>query len=137
MQSRSPLWLIQRCHAVRFTIASPRLRTFASTASRRATSAPELYDVVCVGGGPAGLSLLAGLSTVRIDTALTITNAIRPRSFPSNLWPQGCSYRGTGSREEPNPDIFTDGLLQPMQLSYSGFCPIFAGYDVMTSCLSQ
>ena len=25
------------------------------------TSAPEIYDVVCVGGGPAGLSLLTGL----------------------------------------------------------------------------
>lgn len=33
----------------------------ASTAS---SDQPEIYDVVCVGGGPAGLSVLAALSTL-------------------------------------------------------------------------
>ena len=33
------------------------LRRYASSASVN----PDIYDVVCVGGGPAGLSLLAGL----------------------------------------------------------------------------
>lgn len=33
------------------------LRRHASSASVH----PDIYDVVCVGGGPAGLSLLAGL----------------------------------------------------------------------------
>lgn len=33
-------------------------RRFASTAS----TSPEIYDVVTVGGGPAGLALLAALS---------------------------------------------------------------------------
>lgn len=32
-----------------------RSRSFATTAP------PDIYDVVCVGGGPAGLSLLAAL----------------------------------------------------------------------------
>lgn len=32
-------------------------------ASQSVTSKPDIYDVVCVGGGPAGLSLLAALST--------------------------------------------------------------------------
>lgn len=34
---------------------SLRRRTFASSAQ------PDIYDVVCVGGGPAGLSLLTAL----------------------------------------------------------------------------
>jgi ubiquinone biosynthesis monooxygenase Coq6 len=33
-------------------------RTYATEAT------PEIYDVVCVGGGPAGLSFIAGLSIV-------------------------------------------------------------------------
>jgi ubiquinone biosynthesis monooxygenase Coq6 len=44
------------------------MRTFApassySTSTAPATSAPspDVYDVVCVGGGPAGLSLVAAL----------------------------------------------------------------------------
>lgn len=31
--------------------------------SSKPSSIPEIYDVVCVGGGPAGLGLLAALST--------------------------------------------------------------------------
>ena len=45
-----------------------RIRSFATTASLSgATSTsipnkrPDVYDVVCVGGGPAGLSLVAAL----------------------------------------------------------------------------
>ncbi|KAH9873425.1 hypothetical protein IAQ61_004048 [Plenodomus lingam] len=34
--------------------------------------APEVYDVVCVGGGPAGLSLLAGLKASPITSGLKI-----------------------------------------------------------------
>ena len=38
------------------------VRTQLYTRQRCAsTSAPEIYDVVCVGGGPVGLSLLTGL----------------------------------------------------------------------------
>ncbi|OCL10428.1 ubiquinone biosynthesis monooxygenase COQ6 [Glonium stellatum] len=36
------------------------------------TSAPEIYDVVCVGGGPAGLSLLAGLRASKATSNLKI-----------------------------------------------------------------
>ena len=51
-------------------------RTFWSTAQAAAKepSKPEIYDVVCVGGGPAGLSLLSALrsrpSTQRLKIAL-------------------------------------------------------------------
>jgi transposase-like protein len=40
-------------------------RTYATEAT------PEIYDVVCVGGGPAGLSFIAGLSMV-LSTFRTI-----------------------------------------------------------------
>lgn len=36
------------------------------------TSAPEIYDVVCVGGGPAGLSLLTGLRASKATSNLKI-----------------------------------------------------------------
>lgn len=42
-------------------------RRFASSAA----DALEVYDVVCVGGGPAGLSLLTGLK------ASTVTNGLK------------------------------------------------------------
>jgi hypothetical protein len=34
--------------------------------------APEVYDVVCVGGGPAGLSLLTGLKSTPITSGLKV-----------------------------------------------------------------
>jgi hypothetical protein len=43
-------------------------RRFASTSA----DAPEVYDVVCVGGGPAGLSLLAGLKASPITNGLKV-----------------------------------------------------------------
>ncbi|KAH8725352.1 hypothetical protein GQ44DRAFT_653210 [Phaeosphaeriaceae sp. PMI808] len=36
------------------------------------TEAPEIYDVVCVGGGPAGLSLIAGLKASPITNGLKV-----------------------------------------------------------------
>lgn len=41
---------------------------FASSSA----SAPEVYDVVCVGGGPAGLSLLAGLKASPVTRGLKV-----------------------------------------------------------------
>lgn len=43
-------------------------RRFASSSA----SAPEVYDVVCVGGGPAGLSLLAGLKASPVTRGLKV-----------------------------------------------------------------
>lgn len=37
--------------------------TLSASQRRHASSNPEIYDVVTVGGGPAGLALLAALST--------------------------------------------------------------------------
>lgn len=36
------------------------------------TAAPEVYDVVCVGGGPAGLSLLTGLRASPVTSGLKV-----------------------------------------------------------------
>lgn len=67
-------------------------RSFASTALRHAQ--PELYDVVCVGGGPAGLSLLSAL-----------------RSDPSTSDLKVALIDGqdlTSSRETSGPDVYSN-----------------------------
>lgn len=38
-----------------------RLSSARALTSQASASRPDIYDVVCVGGGPAGLSLLAAL----------------------------------------------------------------------------
>jgi ubiquinone biosynthesis monooxygenase Coq6 len=43
-------------------------RRFASGSA----NGPEVYDVVCVGGGPAGLSLLAGLKASPVTNGLKV-----------------------------------------------------------------
>ncbi|KAI4676666.1 uncharacterized protein J4E84_009501 [Alternaria hordeiaustralica] len=57
LSSRSAVWVHVR----------PQ-RRFASSSA----TAPEVYDVVCVGGGPAGLSLLTGLKASPITSGLKV-----------------------------------------------------------------
>jgi len=47
------------CTASKLVCSNRTYRGYASAAK------PEIFDVVCVGGGPAGLSLLAGLRKTR------------------------------------------------------------------------
>ncbi|KAH0842214.1 ubiquinone biosynthesis monooxygenase COQ6 [Fonsecaea monophora] len=49
------------CIQCRKSLTSSRRRRFAST---KASSAPEIFDIVTVGGGPAGLALQAALSSL-------------------------------------------------------------------------
>src|ERR1700710_2147096 len=62
------------CFQCRKSLTSPKRRRFLSTTH---ASTPEIYDVVTVGGGPAGLALLAALKsspiTAHLRTALVET----------------------------------------------------------------
>ncbi|KAB5580168.1 hypothetical protein GE09DRAFT_1081182 [Coniochaeta sp. 2T2.1] len=48
------------------------LRRYASAAATSSSSKPDIYDVVCVGGGPAGLSLLTALRSNPVTSHLRI-----------------------------------------------------------------
>lgn len=62
---RAPKVPIRR--ATVFACVRPQRRSASSTAP-----SPEVYDVVCVGGGPAGLSLLAGLKASPLTKNLKV-----------------------------------------------------------------
>ncbi|MBE7181295.1 MAG: FAD-dependent monooxygenase, partial [Terriglobus roseus] len=49
-----------------------RVRCWTRGYAAPASPAPEIYDVVCVGGGPAGLSLLAGLRSSPATAGLKV-----------------------------------------------------------------
>lgn len=59
----------------------PSLRRTVFTAATSKISNPEIYDVVCIGGGPAGLSLVSALrsnpATQRLKVALVDTQDLR------------------------------------------------------------
>lgn len=61
--------------AARRAACTPAVRFRVHFQRRCASSspnAPEIYDVVCVGGGPAGLSLLAGLKSSPFTNGLKV-----------------------------------------------------------------
>src|SRR5512140_3079880 len=66
-------------------------RAYAGTASR-----DDIYDVVCVGGGPAGLSLLAALRTYQTSHALTYKEADVSRGKSDDLPSPSCPRRSAG-----------------------------------------
>ncbi|TGJ85920.1 hypothetical protein E0Z10_g2893 [Xylaria hypoxylon] len=68
------------------------VRSYAST------SRPDIYDVVCVGGGPAGLSLLAALKANPTTAGLRVAlveaqdlSKLRSWQLPSDLFSNRCS----------------------------------------------
>ncbi|OQU94003.1 hypothetical protein CLAIMM_00429 [Cladophialophora immunda] len=78
------------CVQCRKTLSSSRRRRFAST---NASSPPEIFDIVTVGGGPAGLALLAALRsspiTSHLKTALIETqdlSRLRQWSSPADRY---------------------------------------------------
>ncbi|KAH7123807.1 hypothetical protein B0J11DRAFT_488266 [Dendryphion nanum] len=60
--------------AQRSTTFAPvfRLRVAPRRCASSSATAPEIYDVVCVGGGPAGLSLLTGLRASATTSGLKV-----------------------------------------------------------------
>ncbi|EON62086.1 hypothetical protein W97_01305 [Coniosporium apollinis CBS 100218] len=67
------LYSIRSCSRISLLRSHIPARSWYSTAAASSTPGqPELYDVVCVGGGPAGLSLVAGLRSSKITSNLKI-----------------------------------------------------------------
>jgi ubiquinone biosynthesis monooxygenase Coq6 len=68
-------------------------RRFASSSA----NAPEVYDVVCVGGGPAGLSLLAGLKASPVTRGLKVA-LIEGQDIQKNRLSQDASLGSFSNR---------------------------------------
>jgi ubiquinone biosynthesis monooxygenase Coq6 len=58
---------------------------------------PEVYDVVCVGGGPAGLSLLAGLKASPVTSSLKVA-LIEGQDLQKNRLPKDASLDSFSNR---------------------------------------
>jgi len=62
-----------------------------------AASTPEIYDVVCVGGGPAGLSLLAGLKASPVTRGLKVA-LIEGQDLQKNRLPKNANVDSFSNR---------------------------------------
>ena len=111
-------------------------RSLERRARRYATvmSQSDLYDVVCVGGGPAGLSILTALRTCPSSFQLRryITD-YQFRIFSQDLQSPPCPNRVStpfpfprmvsSSRSLLKPCLFPDPLLPVFPFSYSSLAP--------------
>ncbi|KAF2096645.1 ubiquinone biosynthesis hydrox [Rhizodiscina lignyota] len=69
---RSSLLRLGRITKVWSRSQAPRIESCRGYATESSQSHHDLYDVVCVGGGPAGLSLLAGLRASPVTSRLKV-----------------------------------------------------------------
>jgi hypothetical protein len=67
-----PPRLSLRAHRVSFSVPVAHARITLRRWASSSASSPEVYDVVCVGGGPAGLSLLTGLRASPVTAGLKV-----------------------------------------------------------------
>lgn len=81
---------------VRYQVRRPLRPRFASSSSS-STETPEIYDVVCVGGGPAGLSLLAGLKASPVTSGLKVA-LIEGQDLQKNRLPRDASLESFSNR---------------------------------------
>lgn len=93
-----PIRIACRAHRVTCPIPAVRCRIrlqrrFASNAS----NTPEVYDVVCVGGGPAGLSLLAALKASPVTNRLKVA-LIEGQDLQKNRLPKDASLDSFSNR---------------------------------------
>lgn len=94
----------------------PARRRYASHSPTNA-AAPEIYDVVCVGGGPAGLGLLAALRML-LQCAVYIQLASLTdfsRGFSHHLQAESRPGRNSGPEQSPLVVSRCAELLQPRQ----------------------
>lgn len=85
---------------------------------------PEIYDVVCVGGGPAGLSLLTALrmeekyrKTYKIVFRLIMGHVHRILSFYFEA--QDRPYRSSRSRRKPQLGVPSQQLFKSRELTHA------------------
>ncbi|QGA17514.1 hypothetical protein EYB26_005185 [Talaromyces marneffei] len=91
-----PLLRSYICPSCQSSITKGARRAFSSTPNARAN--PDIYDVVCVGGGPAGLALVAALRASPVTSNLRIAliesqdlNKSRTWNPPSSEFSNRCS----------------------------------------------
>ncbi|PSN69703.1 ubiquinone biosynthesis hydrox [Corynespora cassiicola Philippines] len=94
----SPRLPLEACWALPSTTPRlcPRIRLQRRWASSSADS-PEIYDVVCVGGGPAGLSLLAGLKASPVTRGLRVA-LIEGQDLQKNRLQKDASLKSFSNR---------------------------------------
>lgn len=93
---------------------SPSRRQYSSQ------SQPEIYDVVCVGGGPAGLSLLTALRKHTSASACMNYPNVQIRDESCHSRPPCSSSRSPGPLvENAVMEAPARPILEPMQLSHA------------------
>ncbi|MCJ1420317.1 putative ubiquinone biosynthesis monooxygenase [Xylographa parallela] len=97
-----------------------RRRTYA-TAS---TTKPELYDVVCVGGGPAGLSLLTALRASPVTSSLKLALVESQDLSKTSTWSlPPHQYSNRASSLTPSSKVFLERIGAWPHLDHSRIQP--------------
>jgi len=120
IKKRAAAYVCRSCTQRGLRARSQQSRRTYSTGTQQ----PDIYDVVCVGGGPAGLSLLTALrrscaSNCPVPYYLPGVYADLTRSFrgePRHIAPPRRPRRGTGSLQDQNVEAPARQVLEPMQL---------------------
>ncbi|MCJ1375785.1 putative ubiquinone biosynthesis monooxygenase [Loxospora ochrophaea] len=124
---------------MKFTTKTPKTRVYLcsscakllkrgrrryATASRET---PDLYDVVCVGGGPAGLSLLTALRASPTTSHLKLALIESQDLTPARTWslPQS-TYSNRASSLTPSSLLFLDSIGATSYLSHDRLQPYHA-----------